>query len=139
MNKTVSDKHKNCFASLCWMTSEILQLHIRSVEKQLSVKNMCKHFSYKARFKATCLECVSPFKLPPFHETSVSISALPGASFWSLCKSIPSESASFCPCRWNPYVCLRKCAQSSQVELSSHNIFTYSVLMHQIQYDLLLV
>lgn len=134
MNKTVSDKLKSCFASLCWMTSEILQLHVRSVEKQLSVKNMCKHFFYKARFKAMCLECVSPFKLPPFHETSVLISALPGAfllvflqihSFW-ICLILTLQMESIC-------------AQSSQLELSSHNIFTCSVLMHEIQYDLLSV
>lgn len=31
------------------MTSAILQLRIQSVEKQLSVKSMCKHFSYKAK------------------------------------------------------------------------------------------
>lgn len=42
---------KCCFASLYWMTSEILQLHIKSVEKQLSVKSMCKHFSYKAKIQ----------------------------------------------------------------------------------------
>lgn len=31
------------------MTSEILQLHIKSVEKQLCGKNMGKHVSFKAK------------------------------------------------------------------------------------------
>lgn len=90
------------------MTSEILQLHVRSVEKQLSVESMCKHFSCKAKDSRRrvwnvllplgylhSMKHLSQFPLflePPF----------------GLCRSIPSKSASFWSCSWKPYVSLFK-------------------------------
>ena len=122
MNKTVFDKHKSCFASLYRMTTEILQLHVKSVEKQLSVKKK-KHaqtFFYKAKdsrqrvwnvfLPLGCLHSMKHLsQFPFFPEPPFGLFANP-----FLLKLPPSDPAD----GNRMFLCLRKCA--SQAEISGH-------------------
>lgn len=48
---------QSCLASLSWVTKETLQLHIKSVEKQLSegIKKDVQTFSYKVKDSRQCV------------------------------------------------------------------------------------
>lgn len=93
-------------------------------------QNMCKHFSYKAEGSRQRVWNV----LPPLRglHSMKHLSQFP-LFLHSQQILLSSESASFWPCRWRPYVCL-KCSRSP-----GPNIFLYGFLMHQIRDHLFLV